>query len=96
MTRLFQIVSRVVVVLAVGCLVAAIWRPGDYSSFMNIGLTLLVIAFAASLSHHYLLRSPIPVRGGSLLTMNRNPISYRAWYIIALLFCGFLLYVLLP
>lgn len=96
MARVFQIISKALVVIAIASVAAAVWKPLSYSSLLNIGLAFLIMAFSSSLASHYLLRSPIHARwSGALVTIDSNPISYRLWYLLQFLFSGFLLYVLL-
>lgn len=95
MARIFQLISRACVGLAIAALAIVVWKPTAPSPLLNISLALLIFALAASLGHHYALRSPIPVRGGARVTIEGSPVAYRIWYFSFALFCGFLLYVLL-
>ena len=90
-----RIIARMCVGLAIAMLSVALWQPLGAPWALNVGLALLVSAFGASLIRHYILRSPIPVRGGALISIAGNPVGYHVWYLASLTFCSLLLYILL-
>lgn len=92
---LLRFISRVCVGLALLGFALALWRPVSFSALLNVGIAGLLLAFLSSLWRHYVIRSPIPVRGGNLISIDEHPVAYRAWFLLASAVSGFMLYVLL-
>lgn len=46
------------------------------------GAALAAVAYTAAIYAFYRSREAIPLRGGDVLTANRNPVAFRIWYAI--------------
>lgn len=87
-----KLTSWLLVAAAVG---AAAFLAPDQSLNIFVGLLLLVGAAMSSLGNHFLQGTPIPVRGGGVVTKSQNPIAYCAWFIAAATVFSFIACVLL-
>jgi hypothetical protein len=94
MAAALRFIARGLVALGAISLVSAVVAPASLSAYVSLGLALWTLALLITLSRTYMLRAPMPARGG-LLEYNSHPIAYHAGFAVAVVIFAFVFVVLM-
>ena len=89
-----RVTARGLVALGAVALIAAAIFPASLSAYVPLALALWVLALLMTLARTYILRAPMPGRGG-LFEYKEHPIAYHTGFLVAVGLFGFILTILL-
>ncbi len=87
-------IARALVLLGVIALFAAVIFPTSMSGTIFLGLALWVSAFLITFTRAYILRAPLPGRGG-LFEYRAHPVAYHVGFDAVVAIFGFILGILI-